>query len=81
MLVTHKWVATTYFTNPEIRLTWHQPKPATNPPTVISYWEEVIDVPYFSDDGWYPVPAKYVPEGFASGMQHRRLIAIGEGFI
>lgn len=60
----------------EHKCKWIPEEKATNPPKVISYYEELITAPVHCEDGWYVIPIDYLGDGILSGLQHRELIGI-----
>lgn len=71
----HTWQPRMELKRPH-QLIWKAPKKATNPPQVISYYEDLVTVPIHCADGWYVIPIDQLGDGIQSGIQHRELIGI-----
>lgn len=71
----HTWQPKMCLKQPH-QLLWKVGQKATNPPQVISYYEELVTTSVHCDDGWYVIPTDYLGDGILSGIQYRELIGI-----
>ena len=76
----YDWRATHCFLN-GCKVIYKWEKGATNPPTIISCWEEIHTASVHCEDGWYVIPIRHLADGVISGIQHRELIGTLDGEI